>query len=335
MLLISVPASPGPRCRTTCTIDLLAGLGAGRHGAAGVSPRATPGAYLTISAGSRATSDPLVDGQQLALGEQAAGSSAGDVFERRTGVEPDGRYVALAWPTLERVNARQPYDAALGLLTDTLDDAGLGVEAIGNADGTDTVGTSYERQVGLARPPTAVLIPARRAGRRPADRDPSRPFGQRLDLDQVIQRFERAWDRRRDGGLVVVEAWTWPARCATGTGSTWPATRSCAARPGGHRRPRGPPARPRRPQARHRPDGRPYNLPNDRNLTVAALQGPGLEPGYLRSASTQRSVPDPGGRGSHAARPAGRGSAGRHGGPPGRGGGVHASSNTGSTGWWH
>ena len=89
-----------------------------------------------------------MDGQQLALGEQAAGSSAGDVFERRTGVEPDGRYVALAWPTLERVNARQPYDAALGLLTD-MDDAGLGVEAIGNVDGTDTVGV-YERQVGLA-----------------------------------------------------------------------------------------------------------------------------------------------------------------------------------------
>ncbi|HEY7072380.1 MAG TPA: hypothetical protein VH479_19795, partial [Acidimicrobiales bacterium] len=127
----------------------------------GVSPRATPGAaYLTISSGSRATSDPLVDGQQLALGEQAAGSSAGDIFERRTGVQPDGRYVALAWPTLQRVNARQPYDAALGLLTDTLDKAGLGVEAIGNADGTDTVGTSYERQVGLAAANGDGVIPA-------------------------------------------------------------------------------------------------------------------------------------------------------------------------------
>jgi hypothetical protein len=108
-----------------------------------VSPRSTPGgAYLTISAGARATSDPLVDGQQLALGEQAGGSSAGEIFQRRTGVEPDGNYVALAWPTLVRVNASEPYDAVLGLLTDTLADEGMGAEAIGNADGTDTVGTA-------------------------------------------------------------------------------------------------------------------------------------------------------------------------------------------------
>src|SRR4029450_10862939 len=33
----------------------------------------------------------------------------------------------------------------------------------------------------------------------------------------------------------------------------------------------------------------PYNLPGDRDLTVAALQQPGQGPGYLRSASTQRS----------------------------------------------
>ena len=37
----------------------------------GVLARSTPGgAYLTISAGARATSDPLVDGQQLAVDDQ-------------------------------------------------------------------------------------------------------------------------------------------------------------------------------------------------------------------------------------------------------------------------
>jgi hypothetical protein len=259
----------------------------------GVAPRATPGAaYLTISAGSRATSDPLVDGQQLALGEQAGGSSAGDIFQRRTGVEPDGRYVALAWPTLERVNARQPYDAVLGLLTDTLDDAGLGAEAIGNADGTDTVGTSYERQVGLAAATGDGVIPA---GELDADllaRDPSRPFGQRLDLDQVLQRFERAWDAPagRDGGLVVVEASDLArsmryrdrvdlARYEELRSQALEDTDDLVAR------------------LLERVDPErdtvllvaPYNLPDDRNLIVAALRAPGQEPGYLRSASTQRS----------------------------------------------
>jgi hypothetical protein len=259
----------------------------------GVSPRATPGAaYLTISAGSRATSDPLVDGQQLALGEQAAGSSAGDVFERRTGVEPDGRYVALAWPTLERVNARQPYDAVLGLLTDTLDDAELGVEAIGNADGTDTVGTSYERQVGLAAATGDGVIPAGELDADLLTRDPSRPFGQRLDLDKVIQRFDRAWGEPagRDGGLVVVEASDLArsmryrdrvdlARYEDLRSQALEDTDDLVARL----------------LARVDPERdtvlmvAPYNLPDDRNLTVAALRGPGIEPGYLRSASTQRS----------------------------------------------
>ncbi|MGH9215530.1 MAG: hypothetical protein ACRDZS_04670, partial [Acidimicrobiales bacterium] len=78
----------------------------------GVTARATPGAaYLTISAGTRATSDPLVDGQQLAVDQQSAGSTAGEIFERRTGTEPDGTNVSLAWPTLERANAEEPYDA--------------------------------------------------------------------------------------------------------------------------------------------------------------------------------------------------------------------------------
>ena len=32
----------------------------------------------------------------------------------------------------------------------------------------------------------------------------------------------------------------------------------------------------------------PYNLARDRDLTMVAMRGPGIEPGYLRSASTQR-----------------------------------------------
>ena len=63
----------------------------------GVKPRALPGAaYLTISAGTRAISEPSVDGQELATGEESGGSTAGEIFHRRTGTQPDGEYVALA-----------------------------------------------------------------------------------------------------------------------------------------------------------------------------------------------------------------------------------------------
>ena len=259
----------------------------------GVSPRSTPGAaYLTISAGARATADPLIDGQQLALGEQAGGSSAGEIFSRRTGVEPDGSYVALAWPTLQRVNARQPYDAELGLLTDTLAEAGMGAEAIGNADGTDSVGTSYERQVGLAAATSDGVIPA---GELDADllvRDPSSAFGQRLDIDQVVQRFQNAWasPAGREGGLVVVEASD--------------LARSMRYR---DRVDSGRYAELRRRALSEADDLvarllvevdperdavmllAPYNLRGDRDLTVSAVRAPGRGPGYMRSASTQRS----------------------------------------------
>jgi hypothetical protein len=259
----------------------------------GVSARSTPGAaYLTISAGTRSAGDPLIDGQQLALGEQAGGSSAGEIFARRTGVEPDGSYVALGWPTLQRVNAGEPYDAELGLLTDTLDEAGLGVEAIGNADGTDTVGTSYERQVGLAAATGDGVIPA---GELDADllvRDPSRAFGQRLDIDQVVQRFQTAWasPADQDGGLVIVEASDLArsmryrdrvdsARYAQLRSQALADTDDLVARL----------------LAEVDPERdavlllAPYNLPGDRDLTVSGLRTPDSAPGYLRSASTQRS----------------------------------------------
>ena len=62
--------------------------------------------------------------------------------------------------------------------------------------------------MGLAASTGDGVVPA---GELDADllaRDPSRPFGQRLDLDQVVRRFENAWDdpAGRTGGLVVVEA---------------------------------------------------------------------------------------------------------------------------------
>jgi hypothetical protein len=295
VLLISVPGLTWAEVRDhdlPAIEGLLAESAVADMAPRGVFARATPGAaYLTISSGARAEGDPLVDGQQLALGEQAGGSSAGEIFERRTGVEPDGNYVALAWPTLERVNARRPYDAVLGLLTDTLADAGLGTEAIGNADGTDSVGTSYERQVGLAAATGDGVIPA---GELDADllvRDPTAAFGQRLDIDQVVERFRVAWQSPagHDGGLVIVEA-------SDLARSMRYRDRVDAVRYGELRA-----------QALADADRlvdrllaevdpeqdavllvSPYNLLGDRDLVVSALRTPGSEPGYLRSASTQR-----------------------------------------------
>ena len=259
----------------------------------GVKPRALPGAaYLTISAGTRAISEPSVDGQELATGEESGGSTAGEIFHRRTGTQPDGEYVALAWPSLVKANDREPYDAVLGSLGDTLQEAGLGAVAIGNADGTDTIGPSYERQVGLAVVTGDGVIPAGNLGSELLVNDASSPFGRRLDIDAVAAAFRSAWaaPAGEDGGLVVVEAsdlartlryrdrvdqsrfddlWTdaladtdrLVARLLEEVDLDRDAVLTAA----------------------------PYNLPNDKDLTIAGLHVPGRSAGYLRSASTQRS----------------------------------------------
>ena len=309
VLVISVPGLTWAEVRDhdlPAIESLLEGSAMADMAPRGVTARSTPGAaYLTISAGTRAASDPLVDGQQLALGEQAGGSSAGDIFERRTGVEPDGSYVALAWPTLQRVNAREPYDAELGLLTDTLDEAGLGAEAIGNADGTDSVGTSYERQVGLAAATGDGVIPA---GELDADllvRDPSaavrpapRPRPGRAPLRGGVAGARRP--RRRPGGRRGVRPR--PVDALPRPGRRRPLRRAAVAGALRHRRPGGAPARPRRPAARRghaagalQPAGRPrpHRLGPAGAGVVARVHAVGLDPAIGLPHTRRRGADDP------------------------------------------
>ncbi len=261
----------------------------------GVSPRSGPGdAYLTISGGSRATTVPEIDGQVLAVDEESIGTAAGDIYQRRTGKDPSGPYVSLAWPSLERVNAAEPYETEIGTLTESLQRGSVAVAAIGNADGTDSIGPSYERQVGLAVADRTGVVPDGSLGKDLLAPAPEQPFGVRLDIDVVEERFGDIWaasDPRETGGggMVLVEA-------------------SDLARTLRYR----PIVDDERyqqmwAQSLEQSDellGRllatvdaerdtvlvvaPYNGKGDRDLTVVALRGPGIEPGYLRSASTQR-----------------------------------------------
>lgn len=258
------------------------------------------GAYLTISAGARAASYPSVDGQQLDLEDRSAGSAAGEIFERRTGVTPDGDYVALAWPDLLRRNAAQPYDAEPGLLAGTLQEAGLGAGVVGNADGIDTVADSYERQVGLAVVTPDGVVPSGDLDVDLLTMDTARPFGRRLDNDRVLERFTELWEPSpssdEDPGLVVVEASdmarTLRYRNLVDTDrydELWAQSLADADELAGQVLAEVDPER----------DSvillAPYNQPGSRDLTVAALQTPDARAagttavGYLRSASTQRS----------------------------------------------
>lgn len=259
----------------------------------GVSPRSGPGdAYVTISAGARATTERAVDGQVLGLEEQSSGSQAGEIFTRRSGITPSGPFVSLSWPSLVRRNATQPYDAELGLLGDALADAGVRTSVIGNADGTDSIGPSYERQVGLALASSDGVVDAGALGKELLTDDASRPFGKRLDLVAVREHFADAWHRGPSaaGRVVLVEASdlarTMRYRPLVST-ARYAEIRA---------------------QALDEADVlvdalldevdptrdsvlliAPYNLVGNRDLTAIALRTPTTEPGYLMSASTQRS----------------------------------------------
>lgn len=260
----------------------------------GVSARSGPGdGYLTISAGTRATTERVVDGQVLALDEQSSGSAAGEIFTRRTGLAPSGPFVSLSWPALVRRNDARPYDAELGLLASTLAEAGVRTSVVGNADGTDSIGLSYERQVGLAlASPDGVVDDGALTKELLVD-DPSRPFGKRYDPAIVIERVQEAWTRAGSndlGGVVLLEASD--------------LARTMRYRP----LVSAPRYAAMRAQALRDTDQllaevlllmdpeqdsllvlAPYNLPGDRDLTAVALRTPDSEPGYLKSASTQRS----------------------------------------------
>lgn len=258
-----------------------------------VSPRSGPGdAYLTISAGTRATTERVIDGQVLALDEQSSGSAAGEIFTRRTGITPSGPFVSLSWPALVRRNAARPYDAELGLLAETLTKAGVTASVLGNADGTDSIGVSYERQVGLALASPDGVVDDGALGKELLVEDASRPFGKRLDLVVLTERFREAWHQADDGsgGVVVVEA-SDLARAMRYrplvSAGRYEAIRSQALR--------GSDAllADLLAEVDQERDAvllvAPYNLPGDRDLTAVALQTPSSAPGYLMSASTQRS----------------------------------------------
>jgi len=262
-----------------------------------VRPQASAGAaYLTISAGARATTEDAIDGQVLAVDEESNGSRAGDVFRRRTGVEPDGAFVALAWPSILRANAGEPYEAEAGLLADTLEDAGVVPTVFGNADGTEQATASFERQVGLALADGDGVVRRGELGRVLQVDDPQRPFGVRTDHDVLADQVAEAWAAATPGpgnpggGVVLVEASdaarTLRYRVAVDGDrydEIWAETLADADELFGRLMADVDPAE----------DTvlvvAPYNLPGDRDLTVAALGGRDIDPGFARSASTQRS----------------------------------------------
>lgn len=267
-----------------------------------IGPTTTLGeGYVSIGAGNRATLatrralqlQPWIpDGEAgLALGvdERFSGEAAGRVFTRRTGVDPgQASVVHIGMPTVTTANERLLYDAVPGSLGSALRKAGLSGAVIANAD----LGESGDGPAVLQREAAlAVVDEVGRAGGRVdqslLERAPGAPFGHRLAREAVLGAFQEAWS---DHDVVLVEASD--------------LERADAFRAVADRQAAATVAR----DALDRFDEllgevlRQVDLDRDlviiaapapprgrTELLVAAMAGPGVEPGSLRSATTRRS----------------------------------------------
>ena len=254
-------------------------------------PTSLPSGYVTIGAGARAHRHGSTGNQGFGVDEDFGRDRAGVVFTTRTGIPAGDGLVYM--PITETIDANDSelFGAEPGLLGDELATAGIARAVITNGDGTDP-STPDTRSSPWRRAAVAALMTS--AGKVP---------GGRVDdglLRQDAGRAVRRAPRSRPGRPRVHR------RVAAGLGGAGRGLRPRARRhpvPVRVRRAGGEDAR----RARSRTPtassvassitSTPGDLvmvvgptpPQARDaLSVAAVRGPGFEPGLLRSTTTQR-----------------------------------------------
>jgi len=158
-------------------------------------------AYLTIGAGNRASAvGPGSAGLAASVDEMTAEGPAAAVFERRTGVRPDGEVVSLFFPAQVNRNRQLLYGTEPGSLGQVLRDAGIGMGVVGNA-GTSLLDQA-NREVVLAAADRDGQVAVGEVGGSLLEEDPLAPYGVRADAGAHVAAVERAWQR---AGVVLVE----------------------------------------------------------------------------------------------------------------------------------
>lgn len=152
----------------------------------------SPGdAYLSLGAGNRTTAiRTQPPGRVLMATESADAGSAAEVFSRRTGVDPSGRLLAIDFPEVVRRNNDLRYGAEPGSLGQALSDAGIGIGAVGNTDLTAI--DALSREVGLSVVDDAGQAPFGEVGSGLLVSDSSAPLGLRMDPATVEASTQRA-----------------------------------------------------------------------------------------------------------------------------------------------
>ncbi len=245
--------------------------------------------YTALGAGARAVGAGM-PGQNFEPDERYGDSTAAQVFERRTGVPQRDDIGALSISSIVDANKGLPFDAEAGELGRTLTESGVGHAVVANADEDEIqpVSDRYHREAALAMMDTTGRVPRGSVGDRLLAQDPASPFGLRLDPNEVMRQFTRAWAAHARN-VVLVEA-SDVARANAYRGLAAPEQRAAMRLAALH--------------ATDRLVGRlleqvdpehdavmvvgPYHSSLRREVTLASMRAPGVDSGYLRTGTTRR-----------------------------------------------
>ncbi|HEY4396049.1 MAG TPA: hypothetical protein VGO28_00105 [Acidimicrobiia bacterium] len=246
--------------------------------------------YVTLGAGARAVgTETETDGEGFEVAEPFAGTTAGQVFERRTGRTARGGLVNLGLGGIIDKNDQQLFDAEIGALGDTLASADWSRAVIANGDGEDTeqpLGGYYRRQAVSGLMGSNGEVPAGAVGPELLVPDAQAPFGLRYDNNAVLNAFRDVWKPHtvalvEGSDLVREDAYRPLATSSQRARLLGEALRRTDALVGGLLR-----------EVDPRQDAvmvvGPVHPARKVQLSVAALRAPGVQPGLLRTGTTRR-----------------------------------------------
>ena len=252
------------------------------------------GSYVTLGSGDKAvgaaeTQNSITsDGAAFEVDDRIGDSTARRVFERRTGRTARRGIVHLGIAEIAKANRESIFDADVGTFGDALAEAGYSRAVIANADGNEPplIPPVYRRFAVAGLMDSKGKVPDGRVDDGLLQDDPRAPFGVRTDIAVATEAFADAWQPR---SVVLVEA-SDVVRVNAYASLTSSDQQDALKR-----------------QSLRWTDELIGDLlaevdfdrdavlvigptPNesDRALTIAALRAPGVEPGLLRSATTQR-----------------------------------------------
>jgi hypothetical protein len=205
-----------------------------------LGPRTSIGAgYATIGAGNRAGVRDSDAGRVLATSDRYENGTAGEAYQRRTGLKPNGRLVQLSIPAIQSRNDRYLFGAKPGILGTTLRAAGYRSILVSNGDielaqtgvvsvnplqitgppdnvsdpvlpngpanaqflSTEPTGTE-NRPAGLAIMDEEGSIESGSVSRKLVATDPHRAFGLKMSPERVLAALAARWKPK---GVAVVE----------------------------------------------------------------------------------------------------------------------------------